>query len=420
MGIEASDTIAGLNENWPLGSDPKSEGDNHLRLIKHVLKQAFHDGTDGVFKIENMRFGDVGGGNGWDILDADGNPHLRATVTDAGQATFETFDDAGVSKAKYILGTAGNHFFNDLFIEKSDGTKRGGLIAPHDGSGAATQMTAYDGAGALQSYILAAGGYTGAFSTNGNFRIGANDGVMRALLNPEVVANGGKVELRAVNKDQTDAGRIWVDNNGLTYNQEICYLGVSFVRSRMGLDSTYGAYWKYFVGGDGSLGNIFHLDGNGLNISSPNGFNTSFRAKNNNNGFLRGQLWFNSDGGTPALAQLYAYDNTGARQQRVDIDNSGIKVIDGAAAGDVLTTGNFPARNSTNGALDFIVGTHLLFSCPSASKMNRNLAVTMRLHATDTTMYQHTGSGSLLAGTWLSCGLGMAADPIVGMARRIG
>jgi hypothetical protein len=419
MGIEASDTIAGLNENWPLGSDPKSEGDNHIRLIKHVLKQAFHDGTDGVFKIENMRFGLVGGLNGFDILDVDGNPHLRVTATDAGQATFETFDDAGTSKAKYVLGTAGNHFFNDIFIEKADGTKRGGLIAPHANEGAGTLVTAYDGAGVLQSLFSAMGSFTGAFSTSGQFRIGKTDQTMRAMLNPEVTANAGKVEVRAVNNDQTVAGSVWVDNNGLTYNLELCYQGVSFIRSRIGLDSTYGAYWKYYAGGDGSLGNIFHVDGNGANISSPNGFNTSFRAKNYNNGFLRGQLWFNSDGGTPALAQLYAYDNAGARQQRIDFDNAGIHVIDGAAAGDCLTTGNFPARNSTNAALDFIVGTHLLFSCPSASKMNRNLAVTMRLHATDTTMYQHTGSGGLLAGTWLSCGLGMATDPIVGMARRI-
>lgn len=38
MGLETATTIAGLNANWPLGTDPKSQGDDHLRLIKSVLQ----------------------------------------------------------------------------------------------------------------------------------------------------------------------------------------------------------------------------------------------------------------------------------------------------------------------------------------------------------------------------------------------
>ena len=37
MGLETGDTIAALNPNWPLGSDPKSQGDDHLRLIKATV-----------------------------------------------------------------------------------------------------------------------------------------------------------------------------------------------------------------------------------------------------------------------------------------------------------------------------------------------------------------------------------------------
>ncbi|QDY70129.1 hypothetical protein [Qingshengfaniella alkalisoli] len=37
MGLEVGNTIADLNANWPLGSDPKAQGDDHLRLIKAVL-----------------------------------------------------------------------------------------------------------------------------------------------------------------------------------------------------------------------------------------------------------------------------------------------------------------------------------------------------------------------------------------------
>jgi hypothetical protein len=39
MGVENATTIAGLNPAWPLGSDPKSEGDNHLRQIKDVMQK---------------------------------------------------------------------------------------------------------------------------------------------------------------------------------------------------------------------------------------------------------------------------------------------------------------------------------------------------------------------------------------------
>lgn len=38
MGLESGTSIAALNALWPLGTDPRSQGDDHLRLIKSVLK----------------------------------------------------------------------------------------------------------------------------------------------------------------------------------------------------------------------------------------------------------------------------------------------------------------------------------------------------------------------------------------------
>jgi len=46
MTIETGNTIADLDKSYPLGDDPTSEGDNHLRLIKAVLKAQF-PGVDG-------------------------------------------------------------------------------------------------------------------------------------------------------------------------------------------------------------------------------------------------------------------------------------------------------------------------------------------------------------------------------------
>lgn len=41
MGLESANTIATLDSSWPLISDKRSEGDDHLRLIKSVLKAQF-------------------------------------------------------------------------------------------------------------------------------------------------------------------------------------------------------------------------------------------------------------------------------------------------------------------------------------------------------------------------------------------
>lgn len=38
MAVEAATKISELNPLWPLGTDPKSEGDQHLRLLKSVLQ----------------------------------------------------------------------------------------------------------------------------------------------------------------------------------------------------------------------------------------------------------------------------------------------------------------------------------------------------------------------------------------------
>ena len=41
MSVESATKISQLNAAWPLGSDQKAEGDDHIRLIKSVLKSTF-------------------------------------------------------------------------------------------------------------------------------------------------------------------------------------------------------------------------------------------------------------------------------------------------------------------------------------------------------------------------------------------
>jgi hypothetical protein len=46
MGIESGNFITNLNSSYPLSSDNVSEGDDHLRLIKNVLKKTFPAGSN--------------------------------------------------------------------------------------------------------------------------------------------------------------------------------------------------------------------------------------------------------------------------------------------------------------------------------------------------------------------------------------
>lgn len=41
MGLETATFISGLTETWPIATDTKSQGDDHLRLLKAVLKATF-------------------------------------------------------------------------------------------------------------------------------------------------------------------------------------------------------------------------------------------------------------------------------------------------------------------------------------------------------------------------------------------
>lgn len=53
MGLETAQNISELNVNWPLGTDPVSQGDDHVRLIKDVLANVFPGNTaPGTFGVD--------------------------------------------------------------------------------------------------------------------------------------------------------------------------------------------------------------------------------------------------------------------------------------------------------------------------------------------------------------------------------
>ena len=48
MGLETATYIDGLNPAWPLGTDDKGQGDNHLRLVKSAIKATFPNVTGAI------------------------------------------------------------------------------------------------------------------------------------------------------------------------------------------------------------------------------------------------------------------------------------------------------------------------------------------------------------------------------------
>lgn len=61
MGIETGTKIADLNANWPLGTDPRSQGDDHLRLIKSIMQgDALSKAAGGIVAAPVQVAGTVG------------------------------------------------------------------------------------------------------------------------------------------------------------------------------------------------------------------------------------------------------------------------------------------------------------------------------------------------------------------------
>lgn len=97
MGIESGNKLEDLNEAWPLGTDPKSEGDNHLRLIKAAVKNDAIPKAGGVleYPAQLMSGGaDVGASNqrAWAFR------ILSSTATMELQAQAAAADNVGVMR----------------------------------------------------------------------------------------------------------------------------------------------------------------------------------------------------------------------------------------------------------------------------------------------------------------------------------
>lgn len=101
MGLEAANFISQLDESWPTGLDPINKGDDHLRLIKQVLKDQF-PGT---------------AGDGYDTAILATEEDLNNCTLTLGnlQAQITANADAGVANTLGIAPIGGIILYNAVF-----------------------------------------------------------------------------------------------------------------------------------------------------------------------------------------------------------------------------------------------------------------------------------------------------------------
>jgi len=156
MGLEAGTYIDSLNSAWPLGAtDPKSEGDNHLRLIKSTLLNTFANITGAVTASHtelNLIDGYTGTTADLNIISGGAAAGITATefqylngVTSAIQTQFTNKQplDAGLTDIAALAVTNSNFIVGDgsNWVAESAATARSSLGVDAAGTDNSTDVT---------------------------------------------------------------------------------------------------------------------------------------------------------------------------------------------------------------------------------------------------------------------------------------
>lgn len=84
MPLENANSIAELNENWPLGTDPMGQGDDHIRLMKRLLKKDVAINAASQLTLAQAQASDLKEGQYVRLTDY-GNPlYQTVTISDVG------------------------------------------------------------------------------------------------------------------------------------------------------------------------------------------------------------------------------------------------------------------------------------------------------------------------------------------------
>lgn len=279
MGLETSATISGMNGLWPLGTDPRSEGDNHLRLIKTVLQAVFADDATSIkLKVPGVDFV-RGGGLVQNRFYDDNGTTLRATVQVNTGATianvqWDARDNTGTVKNRMTMNESGLFMLN------------GGMNAP------------------------------GQFASKQSFVLLSAAGVNRMNLTAELSVADGYAAMAALNSSGVEQGRVAVNKDSVMGRGTTAWdiINDTNERLRMREETSFGAaaYHK-----------ISLFDNNGVHDYSEEWtagvkryYNAQAFEMRTITGVQRGEFRFNH--GT-ALSEIYiiAYNGSGVAERGI-------------------------------------------------------------------------------------------------------
>lgn len=304
-----------------------------------------------------------------------------------------------------------------LTLRETDNSIRAKIQAGIGSDPGTTTYTVHDAAGAVVGTMKQSATGLDLFS-NGVLRFYDTGGINRGAIS----ANTGDATARITINARDGAGAVVntanIDADGIRMSSGDFYvLSGTVRRARFGWDSgNNGAFIQARDAADALL-NTVYVTTSGIWLQGPNATAQNFYGRNSSANVTRFVYGGNTDGPTSALGFFSCWDNAESRKQRVEFDAAGMRLLDGASAGNVMTDGNFPSKSSNAGNTDFPIGSFILFTCPAGNEVNRSQDLTLRLNTLDNFSYRHTGSGTLLAGRWINTGISTGAA--LGLGRRI-
>jgi|GEM_PF-6344375 len=106
MPVEQPQFIDTLTPEWPLGTDPRSDGDNHIRLIKQVLQNTF-PALNGAVSGNPTQLNDLTSGVQLQPADTETSQVVRFKATDpAVPETLAALEAATPTQAQYVANPA--------------------------------------------------------------------------------------------------------------------------------------------------------------------------------------------------------------------------------------------------------------------------------------------------------------------------
>lgn len=438
MGIETSTTIQGLNAAWPLGTDPRSEGDNHLRLTKSVLKAVFDDSNANalLFKVIGIRFSKA---TGFQALEAMAGAVVRGrinfSVGTPTTLTISAMDAAGAAVNTLTVneigvgGSAGDFFTYNGYTVRETGSleKRARFSGDIAGAASRAVVEGYTNAEVLdqKTYFLLGGIDHYGDGGTAQFVFRQMDAKPRGAIQVLRTAGAGKLSLVAYEDTGLQDGRVDIEQGRMFLHSAAYVAGPAAGTSRFALSGNTAA-------GQGALAYMNCSDDAGveqmrlelspllLNLRSRVAVTSgNFRLSDEANQRRAEFAW-----SPTATFNITSRDAAGVLLGQIyhDPANGQYKAYYGGATVELVQTGRLDAlvyTGSTAANLTFPIGTTVIAYSSAAVVNNFAQAVYLQTGNQGYAL-NNTGLGQLV-GTWRCRGtLQMSAGNFMNMFQRTG